>query len=269
MDPLLVLKHISDPLATPEQRRAAEAWCSSDEAWGWCAAVVSAAPDAAAGGAGQQQQQQQQQEQVQLLAAQILHHKLASQGWALPAAQLAQLRGLLLSRLRAAPPSGPLLAELLLCLAAAYFLTPEWADAVGPACAAMDGPRVARFLQLLAEEAGGDLRRVHHGAAGAEGAARARRGGWEGGGDGGRRSLRVGLAAAACACARASAGRNRMPVHGGREAGCPVRAQPRRARLGRPPLYPRGRLQSARRRRWSGRSASRRACCLAASRRRR
>mgnify|MGYP001811229374 CR=1 FL=1 len=164
MDPTLALLHsLYDPLAAAEQRRAAEAWCASDGAWGWCAAALAAEPPAAAAPAQPPHQPQQQQ----LLVPQIMRHKLNTQGWQLPPEQLLQLRDLLLRRLHAAPASGALLSELLLCLAAAFLLLPGWGAPVETACAAMGGAQVARFLQLLAEEAAGDLRRVHHGGIGA------------------------------------------------------------------------------------------------------
>jgi hypothetical protein len=157
-----VLRHLSDPLAPPAARRAAEAWCGSDAAWGWCAAALLAAPPSPAAEPAQQ-----------LLVAQIMRHKVNTQGWALPPEQLPQLRDLLLRRVHAEPAAaaaggaagggGPLLSELLLCLAGLFFLMPGWSDPAATALAAMTGGAAARFLQLLAEEAGGDLRRVHRG----------------------------------------------------------------------------------------------------------
>jgi CRP-like cAMP-binding protein len=106
------------------------------------------------------------QQHLQQMTAQILRHKLNTQGWQLPPEQLLQLRDLLLRRLRATQAGGALLSELLLCLAAVFILLPDWRDLVGATRAALEPARLARFLQLLAEEAGGDLRRVHHGGIG-------------------------------------------------------------------------------------------------------
>lgn len=144
---LVLLNHLFDPLATAEQRRTAEAWCASDAAWGWCAAALSS--------------DQPHAGQLQLLVAQIMRHKLNTQGWQLPPEQLLQLRDLLLRRLHASAAGGALLSELLLCLVAVFLLLPSWSDPVETVCAALCQIQIARFLQLLAEEAGGDLRRVH------------------------------------------------------------------------------------------------------------
>jgi len=126
MDPVLnLLSRLSDPLATADQRRAAEAWVAGDGAWAWCAACL-----VHADGEGSSQQLP--------LVPQILRYKLNNQGWQLPADQLLQLRDLLLRRLRAVPAvlSGAALSELLLALAAVFCLLPEWGDPVETACAA-------------------------------------------------------------------------------------------------------------------------------------
>jgi hypothetical protein len=151
MAELELLQHLVNPLATTDQRRAAEAFVASDAAWRWCAAALS--------------DDQHNSSQLQLLVAQIIRHKLNTSGWQLPPEQLLQLRDLLLRRLSAPPaPGGALLSELLLSLAAAFCLLPGWDGPVDTVIAAGLGElQVARFLQLLAEEAGGDLRRVQHG----------------------------------------------------------------------------------------------------------
>ncbi|GBF98326.1 hypothetical protein Rsub_10989 [Raphidocelis subcapitata] len=163
-DASALLAALADPLAPPERRRAAEAWAASPDpsVWAWCAAALAAAPPLPP--------------DQQLLAAQITRHRLNALGWQLPAGQLLALRDMLLRRLGpgpggpgggggAPPPAAALLSELLLCLAAAFQLLPPdaWRDPVETARGALAAPAAARFLQLLAEEAGGDLRRLQHG----------------------------------------------------------------------------------------------------------
>lgn len=102
---------------------------------------------------------------LQLLLAQLLRHKLNTQGWALPPASHAQLRDLLLARTAAHAqilPS-PLLNELLLALCAVFCLWPDAGDPVAAAAGALPAPAAARFLQLIAEDTAGDLRRINHG----------------------------------------------------------------------------------------------------------
>lgn len=155
------------------RQKEAESWLlgyrNSHEAWTFCFHALFSAPGALPPSAASGE--------VQLFAAQMLRHKLNTQGRSLDASQMMQLRDHLLQLLAAAGPHAaaaaapqPLAAaaaaavaletQLCLSLCAIVLLMPAWQDVVQVAWSSLGPSTAIMLLELLAEEAGGDMRHV-------------------------------------------------------------------------------------------------------------